>query len=96
MSRGEYSRTLVAVTVSLGDGALTRLSSVCGNDVLFIATSNGARLISLLHLFPPFCIADLYRVAQAKLWDQDFALAAVGRVEGLLTYDRIRADFSSE
>lgn len=34
-------------------------------------------------------------VARKHLWDQDFAMAAVGRVEGLLTYDRMRADMSS-
>lgn len=35
--------------------------------------------------------ADIQRVAKTYLWDQDFALAAVGRVESLLDYNRIRA-----
>jgi len=38
---------------------------------------------------------DIKRVAQKYLWDKDFALAALGRVEGLLDYNRIRADMSS-
>lgn len=38
---------------------------------------------------------DIQRVAQKYLWDQDIALAAYGRVEGLLSLDRIRADQSS-
>ncbi|KAL1405826.1 Mitochondrial-processing peptidase subunit beta [Vanrija albida] len=38
---------------------------------------------------------DIKRVANKYLWDQDFALAAVGRVEGILDYSRLRADLSS-
>ncbi|PVF98488.1 putative MAS1-mitochondrial processing peptidase beta chain precursor [Serendipita vermifera] len=40
-------------------------------------------------------VDEIKRVAQKYLWDQDFALAAYGRVEGLLDYNRIRADMSS-
>jgi len=38
---------------------------------------------------------DIKRVAEKYLWDKDVAIAAVGRVEGLLDYGRIRADMSS-
>ena len=38
--------------------------------------------------------AELQHVAKKYIWDQDFALAATGRVEGLLDYNRIRADMS--
>ncbi|KAH9467298.1 hypothetical protein MJO28_000129 [Puccinia striiformis f. sp. tritici] len=34
-------------------------------------------------------------VAQKYLWDKDIAVAALGRVEGLLEYNRIRANMSS-
>lgn len=37
---------------------------------------------------------DVMRFAREKLWDQDIAISAVGQIEGLLTYDRIRADMS--
>ncbi|TDL22095.1 hypothetical protein BD410DRAFT_788778 [Rickenella mellea] len=40
-------------------------------------------------------VADIQRVAKTYLWDKDIAIAAVGRVEGLLDYNRIRADTSS-
>lgn len=40
-------------------------------------------------------VADIQRVAQKYLWDQDIAIAAVGPLEGLLDYNRIRADMSS-
>ncbi|KAJ7123126.1 Metalloenzyme, LuxS/M16 peptidase-like protein [Mycena epipterygia] len=38
---------------------------------------------------------DITRVAKKYLWDKDFALAAVGNIEGLLDYNRIRSDMSS-
>ncbi|KAJ7131633.1 Metalloenzyme, LuxS/M16 peptidase-like protein [Mycena crocata] len=40
-------------------------------------------------------VEDIIRVAKKYLWDKDFALAAVGNIEGLLDYNRIRADMSS-
>ncbi|KLO06958.1 hypothetical protein SCHPADRAFT_909909 [Schizopora paradoxa] len=39
--------------------------------------------------------ADIQKVAQKYLWDKDIAIAALGRVEGLLDYNRIRSDMSS-
>ncbi|BFZ54634.1 Mitochondrial-processing peptidase subunit beta [Savitreella phatthalungensis] len=38
--------------------------------------------------------ADVRRVAQRRIWDQDLAISAVGNIEGLLDYNRIRADMS--
>ena len=35
--------------------------------------------------------ADIKRVAQTYLWDKDFALSDIGRVEGLFDYGRLRA-----
>ncbi|KAF8738115.1 hypothetical protein AX14_011875 [Amanita brunnescens Koide BX004] len=40
-------------------------------------------------------VDEVKRVAQKYLWDKDIAVAAYGRVEGLLDYNRIRADMSS-
>ncbi|RDL33007.1 Mitochondrial processing peptidase beta subunit [Venustampulla echinocandica] len=37
---------------------------------------------------------DVMRFAQTKLWDQDIAISAVGSIEGLFDYNRIRADMS--
>lgn len=39
--------------------------------------------------------SDIKRVAGKYLWDADIAIAAHGQVEGLLDYNRIRADMSS-
>ncbi|KAK0545938.1 Mitochondrial-processing peptidase subunit beta [Tilletia horrida] len=40
-------------------------------------------------------VAAVRKAAQKYLWDADIAVAAVGRTEGLLDYNRIRADMSS-
>jgi len=40
-------------------------------------------------------VDEIKRVAQKYLWDKDIAIAAVGSIDGLLDYNRIRADMSS-
>ncbi|KAF8633866.1 hypothetical protein AX15_001200 [Amanita polypyramis BW_CC] len=40
-------------------------------------------------------VDEIKRVAQKYLWDKDIALAAYGKIDGLLDYNRIRADMSS-
>jgi len=37
---------------------------------------------------------DVIDFAQRKLWDQEVAVSAVGSIEGLFDYPRIRADMS--
>ena len=37
---------------------------------------------------------DVMDFAQRKLWDRDIAVSAVGSIEGLLDYNRIRSDMS--
>jgi processing peptidase subunit beta len=38
---------------------------------------------------------EIRRVAQKYLWDKDIAIAALGSIDGLLDYNRIRSDMSS-
>ncbi|KAI5988987.1 Metalloenzyme, LuxS/M16 peptidase-like protein [Pisolithus albus] len=40
-------------------------------------------------------VEEIKRVAQKYLWDKDLAIAALGPIEGLLDYNRIRSDMSS-
>jgi len=40
-------------------------------------------------------VDEIKRVAQKYLWDKDISIAALGSIEGLLDYNRIRADMSS-
>jgi processing peptidase subunit beta len=37
---------------------------------------------------------DVIEFAKKKLWDKDIAISAVGRIEGLFDYLRIRSDMS--
>jgi processing peptidase subunit beta len=37
---------------------------------------------------------DVMRFCQKKIWDQDVAISAVGSIEGLLDYNRIRSDMA--
>jgi mitochondrial-processing peptidase subunit beta len=37
---------------------------------------------------------DVMDFAQRKLWDRDIAISAVGRIEALLDYNRVRSDMS--
>lgn len=37
---------------------------------------------------------DVIEFAQRKLWDKDIAISAVGQIEGLLDYSRIRGDMT--
>lgn len=37
---------------------------------------------------------DVMNFARNKLWDRDIAISAVGQIEGLLDYNRIRNDMS--
>ena len=37
---------------------------------------------------------DVMSFARRKLWDQDIAISAVGKIEGLLDYNRVRNDMS--
>jgi len=37
---------------------------------------------------------DVMAFAQRRLWDRDIAVSAVGQIEGLLDYSRIRGDMS--
>lgn len=38
--------------------------------------------------------ADVMKFAQKKIWDQDIAISAVGSIEDLFDYQRIRGDMS--
>lgn len=38
--------------------------------------------------------SDVMRFCQKKIWDQDVAVSAVGSIEGLLDYNRIRNDMA--
>ncbi|KAE8223948.1 hypothetical protein CF319_g3097 [Tilletia indica] len=85
--------------------AQLRASLLLGLDgTTAIAEDIGRQLVTAGKRFSPEHIeAEIEKVdvkavqaaAQKYLWDQDIAIAALGRTEGLLDYQRIRADMSS-
>ncbi|KAK0561722.1 Mitochondrial-processing peptidase subunit beta [Tilletia horrida] len=85
--------------------AQLRASLLLGLDgTTAVAEDIGRQLVTAGKRFSPEQIeAEIEKVdvkavqaaAQKYLWDADIAIAAVGRVEGLLDYNRIRADMSS-
>ncbi|CAD6907402.1 unnamed protein product [Tilletia controversa] len=85
--------------------AQLRASLLLGLDgTTAIAEDIGRQLVTAGKRFSPEHIeAEIEKVdvkavqaaAQKYLWDADIAIAAIGRTEGLLDYNRIRADMSS-
>ncbi|KAE8228451.1 hypothetical protein CF326_g6611 [Tilletia indica] len=90
---------------NLDDMAQLRASLLLGLDGTTAITEDiGRQLVTVGKRFSPEHIeAEIEKVdvkavqaaAQKYLWDQDIAIAALGRTEGLLDYQRIRADMSS-
>lgn len=39
-------------------------------------------------------VKDVVRFANERLWDKDIAISAVGQIEGLLDYNRVRNDMT--
>lgn len=103
----EWTRMAIAPTTVEVERAKSQLkaSLLLGLDgTTAIAEDIGRQLVTTGRRFSPkqiefavnaVSVEDIQRVAQKYLWDKDFALAAVGRTEGILDYQRIRADMSS-
>ncbi|KAG8952906.1 hypothetical protein FRC04_003357 [Tulasnella sp. 424] len=103
----EWTRMSIAPTTIEVERAKSQLkaSLLLGLDgTTAIAEDIGRQLVTTGRRFSPRQIEmavnavtpeEIQRVAQKYLWDKDFALAAVGRTEGILDYQRIRSDLSS-
>ncbi|KAE9389734.1 mitochondrial processing peptidase beta subunit [Gymnopus androsaceus JB14] len=103
----EWTRMSIAPTVveveraksQLKAGLLLSLdgTTAVAEDIGRQIVTSGRRMTptQIEHAVDAVSVEDIKRVAQKYLWDKDFALAAVGNVEGLLDYSRIRNDMSS-
>ena len=103
----EWTRMSIAPTSAEVERAKSQLkaSLLLGLDgTTAIAEDIGRQLVTTGQRFTPRQIEfavnavtpeEIQRVAKKYLWDKDFAMAAVGRIEGLLDYQRIRSDMSS-
>ncbi|TRM61191.1 Metalloenzyme, LuxS/M16 peptidase-like protein [Schizophyllum amplum] len=88
-----------------GSGAATWCGLLLGLDgTTAVAEDIGRQLVTSGRRMTPeqienavnaVTVEEIKRVAHKYIWDQDFAMAAIGNIEGLLDYSRIRADMSS-
>ncbi|GAA6007467.1 mitochondrial processing peptidase [Rhodotorula paludigena] len=92
---GEVSRAKAQLKASLllGLDGTTAVAEDIGRQIV----TSGRRLTpkEIESAVDAVSVADIQRCAKKYLWDRDIAVAAVGRVEGLLDYSRIRAAMSS-
>ncbi|EUC55192.1 QCR1 core subunit of the ubiquinol-cytochrome C reductase complex protein [Rhizoctonia solani AG-3 Rhs1AP] len=103
----EWTRMSIAPTDAEVERAKSQLkaSLLLGLDgTTAVAEDIGRQLVTAGRRFTPRQIEsavnavtkdEIKRVAQKYLWDKDIAIAALGRVEGILDYNRIRSDMSS-
>ncbi|KAF9523911.1 Metalloenzyme, LuxS/M16 peptidase-like protein [Crepidotus variabilis] len=103
----EWTRMSIAPTPVEVERAKSQLKAglLLGLDgTTAIAEDIGRQLVTSGRRFTPqqiesavdaVSVEDIKRVAQKYLWDKDIAVAAVGSLEGMLDYNRIRSDMSS-
>ncbi|KAF8955299.1 Metalloenzyme, LuxS/M16 peptidase-like protein [Flammula alnicola] len=103
----EWTRMSIAPTSVEVERAKSQLKAglLLGLDgTTAVAEDIGRQLVTSGRRFTPqqietavdaVTVDEIKRVAQKYLWDKDIAIAAVGSLEGLLDYNRIRNDMSS-
>ncbi|KAF8904079.1 mitochondrial processing peptidase beta subunit [Gymnopilus junonius] len=103
----EWARMSVAPTSVEVERAKSQLKAalLLGLDgTTAVAEDIGRQLVTSGKRFTPqqieaaidaVTVDQIKKVAQKYLWDKDIAVAALGNIEGLLDYNRIRADMSS-
>ncbi|KAI0031174.1 mitochondrial processing peptidase beta subunit [Vararia minispora EC-137] len=89
----ERAKSQLKVSLLLGLDGSTAIAEDIGRQLV----TTGVRLspAQIEGAIDAVSVDQIKACAQKYLWDKDFALAALGRVEGLLDYNRIRADMSS-
>ncbi|KAJ7638191.1 Metalloenzyme, LuxS/M16 peptidase-like protein [Roridomyces roridus] len=99
MSLGPQSVEVERAKSQLKAGLLLGLdgSTAIAEDIGRQLVTSGRRMspLQIEQAVDAVSVDDIVRVAKKYLWDKDFAMAAVGNIEGLLDYNRIRADMSS-
>ncbi|GAA5879579.1 hypothetical protein JCM3774_000290 [Rhodotorula dairenensis] len=94
-SDGEVARAKAQLKASLllGLDGTTAVAEDIGRQIV----TSGRRLAphEIEAAVDSVSVGDVMRVAKKYLWDKDIAVAAVGRVEGLQDYSRMRAEMTS-
>ncbi|EIW81120.1 mitochondrial processing peptidase beta subunit [Coniophora puteana RWD-64-598 SS2] len=89
----ERAKSQLKAGLLLGLDGTTAIAEDIGRQIVTTGRRmNPAQIERAIDVITP---EEIKRVAQKYVWDKDFSLAAMGPIEGLLDYNRIRADMSS-
>lgn len=89
----ERAKAQLKASLLLGLDGTTAVAEDIGRQI--VTTGKRFTPKEIARSIDSITVEDIQRVAKTYLWDKDIAIAAVGQVEGLLDYNRIRADMSS-
>lgn len=90
-SEVERAKAQLKASILLSDGT-TAVAEDIGRQIITTGRRMGPEEIE--RVVGQITEKDVMSFAQRKLWDQDIAVSAVGSIEGLYDYQRIRNDMS--
>jgi mitochondrial-processing peptidase subunit beta len=90
----ERAKAQLKASILLSLDGTTAIAEDIGRQI--VTTGRRAAPAEIERVINRITEKDVMRFAQNKLWDQDIAISAVGRIEGLLDYNRIRSDMSRD
>ncbi|RMZ79589.1 hypothetical protein DV737_g3331, partial [Chaetothyriales sp. CBS 132003] len=90
----ERAKAQLKASILLSLDGTTAIAEDIGRQI--ITTGRHAEPSEIERVINRITADDVMRWAEKKLWDQDIAISAVGRIEGLLDYQRIRSDMSRD
>jgi mitochondrial-processing peptidase subunit beta len=88
----ERAKAQLKASILLSLDGTTAVAEDIGRQI--ITTGRRMDPAEIERVFGGITEKDVMRFAQKKLWDQDIALSAVGSIEGIFDYNRIRNDMS--
>ncbi|KAJ7911037.1 Metalloenzyme, LuxS/M16 peptidase-like protein [Mycena leptocephala] len=89
----ERAKSQLKAGLLLGLDGTTAIAEDIGRQL--VTTGRRMSPLQIEQAVDAVTLDDVVRVAKKYLWDKDVAIAAVGNIEGLLDYNRIRTDMSS-
>ncbi|KAJ7367591.1 Metalloenzyme, LuxS/M16 peptidase-like protein [Mycena albidolilacea] len=89
----ERAKSQLKAGLLLGLDGTTAIAEDIGRQL--VTTGRRMSPLQIEQAVDAVSVEDIIRVAKKYLWDKDFAMAAVGNIDGLLDYNRIRSDMSS-
>lgn len=88
----ERAKAQLKASILLSLDGTTAIAEDIGRQI--VTTGRRSDPAEIERVIGKITVKDVMAFAQKKLWDQDIAISAVGSIEGLLDYNRIRSDMS--